>query len=312
MNPGYRTLLDAEVWRFIERINAFYPPDALDLPIERNREIYRRMSAAFHAGRPAGITAQDSFIDASDRRIPIRTYRSIGNEASALVLYFHGGGFVLGDLDTHDDICAELCAGTGHVVISVDYRLAPEHAGTAAFDDAMAAFAWAATAYTLPVVLVGESAGGTLAASVAHHTRGHARSPAGQVLVYPSLGGDKTRGSYVDHRDAPLLSVTDLERYEAMRAGGADISRDVRFTPLADPDFTGLPPTVIFTAECDPLCCDGATYRDRLTAAGGLAWSHEEKGLPHGFLRARHMSVKARESFKRLTAAVKALGSDGL
>lgn len=308
MAPDYRKLLDAEMWAFIDRINGFYPPEAIDWPIGKNREVYDRMSRAFHAGRPEGMGTETTAIATPTHRIPIRIYRSAAPDAAAIVLYFHGGGFILGGLESHDDICAELCAGTGYAVVSVDYRLAPEHTGTVAFDDAVAAFEWMAATYRQPIVLVGESAGGNLAACLAHQVRGHARAPAGQVLVYPGLGGDMTMGSYVTHAEAPLLTTSDVGFYHDVRTGGADVSKDPRYTPLAASDFSGLPPTVIFAAECDPLSSDGESYRDRVLAAGGRAHWLEEKALVHGYLRARHMSGRAGRSFASIVEAVAALG----
>jgi acetyl esterase len=308
MAPDYRKLLDGETWAFIDRINAFYPPEAIDWPIDRNREVYDRMSRAFHAGRPAGVGVETTAIATPTHRIPVRIYRSATPDPAATVLYFHGGGFILGGLDSHDDIAAELCAGTGYAVVSVDYRLAPEHIGTAAFNDAMTALEWAISTFGRPVVLVGESAGGNLAACVAHNARGHAQAPVGQVLIYPSLGGDMTKGSYITHAEAPLLTTSDLQFYAHVRAGGADSSNDPRYTPLVASDFADLPPTVIVTAECDPLSSDGETYRDRIVEAGGRAHWQEEQGLVHGYLRARHMSGRAGRSFARMVEAVAALG----
>lgn len=308
MATDYAALMDAETRAFIERIDSFYPPEAIDWPIEKNREVYDGMSRAFHAGYPGGVTAETTAIVTAAHPIPIRIYQSGTPDHAALILYFHGGGFILGGLDSHDDICADLCAGTGYMVVSADYRLAPEHTGTAAYDDAMAAFEWTAATTTQGIILAGESAGGNLAACVAHHTRDHARAPIGQVLIYPALGGDMTKGSYVTHADAPMLTTRDLEFYRDIRTGGVDASADPKYAPLADADFTGLPPTVVVTAECDPLSSDGETYRDRMLAAGGHAHWLEEQGLPHGYLRARHTVGRAKESFARIIEAVGALG----
>ena len=150
------------------------------------------------------------------------------------------------------------------------------------------AFEWAAATTDLPIVLCGESAGGNLAAAVAQATRRHARAAIGQVLIYPGLGGDESAGSYVEHAEAPLLSRRATSTSTATSARpSAQSPDDPTFSPLRDTDFSGLPPTVIVTAECDPLSSDGETYRDRILAAGGKAWWHEEPRLVHSFLRAR-------------------------
>jgi acetyl esterase len=304
----YETRLDPALWAYIDSVNAWYPPEITGLPIDRQRAVYDRMCRAFHQGRPAGVKVSDGLIALSSHDIPIRHYQFAGSPARAMVLYFHGGGFILGGLDSHDDICAELCAGTGFDVLSVDYRLAPEHVHPAAFDDAMTVFAWAVATSDLPLVLCGESAGGNLAAAVAHATRQHARTAIGQVLIYPGLGGDKSKGSYVEHAEAPLLSVADIAFYSDVRSARPQAPDDPTFSPLLDSDFSGLPPTVIISAECDPLSSDGETYRDRILAAGGKAWWHEEKRLVHSFLRARTTVPAAAEAFARIIAAAGALG----
>ena len=305
----YATLLDDETRAFIERTNSFYPPDTIDYTIEQQREIYDRMCRAFHAGYPAGLSAETSSIETPSHAIPIRIYRAAEPDASAMVLYFHGGGFMLGGLDSHDDVCAELCQRTGYEVVSVDYRLSPEHLYPACHEDGYAAFEWAVTRYAdRTIVLAGDSAGGNIAAAVAGRYRAHTHAPVGQVLIYPGLGGDHTRGSYVTHADAPMLNTRDMAFYQKIRTGGADVSKDAGFAPLRDDDFSGLPPTVCVMAECDPLASDGPAYRDAILAAGGKAVSFEERGLVHGYLRARHSVERARASFTRIVEAVKALG----
>ncbi|MCA0051345.1 alpha/beta hydrolase [Mesorhizobium sp. B283B1A] len=304
----YETRLDPALWAYIDSINAWYPPEIVDQPIAKQRAVYDRMCRALRQPYPPGVVAKDRLIAAAGRDIPVRRYQLAGSAPRATVLYYHGGGFILGGLDSHDDICAEICAGTGFAVLSVDYRLAPEHVHPAAFDDALAAFEWAAATTGQQLVLCGESAGGNLAAAVAQATRGHPRAAIGQVLIYPGLGGDERSGSYVEHANAPLLSVGDIAFYRDVRSAKRQSPDDPTFSPLRDKDFSGLPPTAIITAECDPLSSDGETYRDRILAAGGKAWWREEKRLVHSFLRARTTVPAAANAFASIISAIAALG----
>jgi acetyl esterase len=306
--PDYSKLLDKEVWAFIERSKSYCPPDKAGDTIKERRAIYDRICRGFFAGYPNGVSAETSAIAEDGHDVPIRTYRNETSDDTALVLYFHGGGFVLGGLESHDDVCAELCKRTSYEVVSVDYRLAPEHLHPAAFDDALAAFEWAIATSGRNIVLCGDSAGGNLAAGVSHATRGHRRRPAGQVLIYPTLGGDQSKGSYVTHADAPMLTVRDMVFYDEIRTGGADVSADIAFAPLKDAVFDNLPPTVIVSAECDPLSSDGQAYCERMTADGGRCVWFNEKGLVHGYLRARRTVGRARTSFTRIVEAVNVLG----
>lgn len=249
--------------------------------------------------------------------IPVRLYRPAGTAASDVLpalIYYHGGGWLLGGLDSHDVVCRRFANAARCRVVSVDYRMAPEHKFPAAVDDCEAATRWAVgNAATLgidasKVAVGGDSAGGNLAAAVAHATRGHARAAIGQVLIYPGLGGRLGQGSYLTHADAPLLSVRDMDYYRDMRAGGRDVSGDATFAPFNDKDYSGLPATVVITAECDPLSDDGRDYRDRIKSAGGRAAWINEPGLVHGYLRARHSVGRARSSFTRIVEAIRSLG----
>ena len=305
----YTNLLDAETWAFVERTNSFYPPDTIDYTIAQQRGIYDRMCREFHAGYPDGLTTETTAISTPTHDIPIRIYRAATPDPAAMVLYFHGGGFMLGGLESHDDVCAELCQRTGFEVVSVDYRLCPEHIYPAYRDDGYAAFEWAAKAYPdRAIVLAGDSAGGNIAAAIAGRYRRHAHAPAGQVLIYPGVGGDHTRGSYITHVDAPMLTTRDMAFYQKIRTGGANVSKDAGFPPLRDTDFSGLPPTVCVMAECDPLASDGPAYRDTILSSHPNPISLEEKGLVHGYLLARHSVARARKSFARIVAAVRMLG----
>lgn len=299
-SPDYQRLLDPAMWEFIHRTNTFYPEDTASRSIDDQRAIYDAMCRAFHAGYPPGITAQDDLIAG----VPCRHYPGAG----PTVIYLHGGGYSLGGLDSHDDICAEICDRTGLPVISVDYRLAPEHLHPAAHQDALAVTR--AIALSGPYLLAGDSAGGALAATVAHALRGSANPPKGMVLIYPGLGGDLNKGSYLTHAKAPMLTRDDVLFFSGIsHAGGRAPTSDATAYVLHDTDFSGLPPTVIFSAECDPLADDGRDYCQRITAAGGQATWHLEKGLVHGALRARHMAPTAAACFDRIVTAIATLGS---
>lgn len=305
----YDTLLDAETWTFIDISVAFYPEDATSLDHAGQRRIYDDLCKAFDAGRPSGVSVREFSIQGPVAPIPVREYMPASGKPRACVLYLHGGGFVLGGLQSHDSICAEICDGTGYAVISVDYRLAPEHLHPAQFEDSLTAFHYVTGAYNLPVILSGDSAGGNLAAGVAWATRGEALAPAGQVLIYPALGSDTSKGSFISHANAPMLSTADMIYYDDLRSGGTSPHDDPSFTPIAATKFAGLPPTVVFTAECDPLSGDGPDYCARVAQAGGKAVCIEEKGLVHGYLRARHSASRARESFARMVSGIKSLGA---
>ena len=302
--PDYHTLLDDEIWAYMKRSDTFYPPDAVGLTIEQQRAVYDRMCAGFHQGHPDGVKTWDAPFGG----VPCRVYE-VG-AADVTVIYYHGGGFVVGSLDSHDDVCAEICAQTGYRVISVDYGLAPEVTFPGCFNDAWAAFAAVADTYTGPLLVAGDSAGGNLAAAMAHHARGRVDGRIrGQVLIYPGLGGDRGQGSYILHANAPQLTMADMEFYQNVRAGGTPPTGDPRYAPLHDTDFAGLPSSIILTAECDPLSSDGETYRDAVLAVGGQAMWIEGQGLVHGCLRARVMSVKAAAFFANVVQAIKALGN---
>ncbi|MBN9552537.1 MAG: alpha/beta hydrolase [Alphaproteobacteria bacterium] len=305
----YAALLGPELWDYIDKVDSWYPPQIVAAPIAEQRAVYNRMCVAFHRGHPEGVRSSDGLVATATHAIPVRRYRMANRIAAAIVVYYHGGGFVLGDLDSHDDICAEICAGTGFEVVSADYRLAPEHLHPASFDDALAVFEWVAATSAPPIVLCGESAGGNLAAAVAHATRHHPRHAIGQMLIYPGLGGDETGRSYVEHPEAPLLSVSDIEFYRRIRSAPGQSPDDPTFSPLRDRDFSGLPPTVIITAECDPLSSDGEAYRDRILAAGGRAWWREEPRLAHSFLRARSTVPRAAQAFARIISHIASLGA---
>ena len=294
----YQTLIDAPTWAFIRASESAYPADTASLTVADQRRIYDAMCRAFHRGYPPGVMAEDR---------PLAGVRCrIFAGAKPAVLYLHGGGFVVGSLESHDDICAEIRARTGLSVVCADYRLAPEHPHPAAYDDALAVAR--ALLAEGALLLAGDSAGGTLAAALAMALRADKRLK-GQVLIYPGLGGDRDAGSYLTHATAPMLTRDDLLFYARVRYGGAEPAHDPTAAPLQASDFTGLPPTLAIAAECDPLCDDAAVYVAKIRAAGGRAMAVVEPGLVHGFLRARTSVPRAEASFSRVIAALTAFAA---
>ena len=298
----YSDLIDSATWQFIRATARHYPADAAELSIAEQRRVYDAMCRAFAAGRPDHIKVVGSRAGA----VGLRHYSAGGGGAS--IVYVHGGGFVMGGLDSHDDVCAEICAATGYDVIAVNYRLAPEHRHPAMFDDALVATRHVFAMSSQPVLLCGDSAGGNLAAAVAHTLRNTETQITGQLLIYTALGGDATTGSYLRHADAPMLSRDDVMFYENIRVEGQPPTSDPTYAPLMDRDFSGLPPTIVISAKFDPLSDDGHDYCQRIAAAGGRSRWVNEEGLVHGYLRARHSVPRAKQSFARITSALRDLG----
>lgn len=286
--PNYQILIDAPTWAFIRATEAAYPPDTASRSIADQRAIYDAMCRSFHRGYPPGVTAQDETVAG----VRCRLYPGSG----PVVLYLHGGGFVVGGLHSHDDVCADIRAATGLSVLAVDYRLCPEHPHPAAYDDCLAV----ACAVSGPMLLAGDSAGGALAASLSAALRDP--RVLGQVLIYPGLGNHSSQ-SRQTHAEAPMLTTADLDFYASMRGAAPD---DPTAYALEASDFSCLPPTLAIAAECDPLADDAATYAARITASGGRAHAIIEPGLVHGYLRARATVPRAAASFARVTSTLTA------
>lgn len=291
--------LPADVRAFIARTESFDAPPGHTPDLAEVRARYDAMCAAFDAPRPAGLTTEDLALGG----VRCSRYRPAARRGSVVAVYYHGGGFVVGGLHSHDAVCAELADRTGLELVAVDYRLAPEHRHPAAFDDACAVV----DALPGPKLLVGDSAGGTLAAAVAAARPG--AEILGQVLIYPGLGGGPDQPGLARHAHAPLLSAADILAYQAHRGGPGAGAGDPTALPLRAARFDGLPPTAIFAAECDPLVSDAALYAALLSAAGVPVALTVEPGLVHGYLRARHSTAAARASFARIVAAMSALAN---
>lgn len=224
--------------------------------------------------------------------IPARHYVPDGSGPTpvpALLLFFHGGGFVLGDLDTHDSLCRLVCRDGGIQVLSVDYRLAPEHKAPAAPDDAYAAYQWvlqhAPGMGATRIVVGGDSAGGNLAAVVAQRARADDLAlPDLQLLLYPVTDFVSQTRSRTLFADGFFLNKRDIDWCFDHYLGGSDIApEDPVISPLLTEDLSGLPPALVFTAGFDPLRDEGNRYAAAMKEAGVLVDLREERSLIHGF-----------------------------
>ena len=258
---------------------------------------------------PAELSTAEFSIAAlgPQRAIAARRYRHTQQtHVGTVLLYLHGGGFLLGGLESHADACSGWCAATGIDVVAIAYRLAPEHQHPAQLDDVQAAFAHL-HAQGLRVIVGGDSAGGNLAAALCLRQRAQGGAmPVGQLLIYPGLGGDTSRGSYVSNAHAPMLTTAESAMYFGLRTGGMDrdSASDPELMPLKAADFLGMPPAFVVTADIDPLRDDGRIYAERLQADGVAASYRNEPELVHGYLRARHMSGRAAASFAAMSEAL--------
>jgi len=222
--------------------------------------------------------------------IPVRVYRPSAHDALPLVVWFHGGGWVTGNLDTHDQLCRLLCDAVGAVVVSVDYRLAPEAKFPAAADDCMAAYEWALAhagemhADPTRIAIGGDSAGGNLAAVVALCAReADLPQPKLQLLVYPVTDYEFESPAMIENAKGYFLELESMRWFYDHYAGTPADFDEWRFSPMRAPDVAGVAPAVVITAEFDPLRDQGEAYGRRLQQAGVPTDIVRAEGLIHGF-----------------------------
>ena len=276
----------------------------------------RRRRAAVYAGPPTQVgSVHDLVIDAP---VPIQARHYAPAEIGGphpMLVYYHGGGFTYGDLDTHDSVCRLLCRHAGAHILAVDYRLAPEHRFPAAVQDARAALAWAhANAAALGadphrVGVGGDSAGGNLAAVVAQlsaHDGGP--PPALQLLIYPATDFTTRRRSRELFGEGFLLSDSDMNWFEDNYLGPerADAS-DPRASPLLADDLAGLAPALVVTAAFDPLRDEGEEYAQALQRAGTPATVRRFPGFIHAFIGAAGVSRRCRDALIEIAGATRAM-----
>jgi len=290
-----------------------------DLTAQEARDYYSAARLVSNPEPPELASVQSTSIPGPAGEIPARIYtpktlRQIGGLAPALV-FFHGGGWVIGDLDTHDVVCRALADDGQLIVISVDYRLAPEHKFPAAIDDATAATKWVADHAAqlgidaARISVGGDSAGGNLAAVVAIAARDHGGPKlAGQVLVYPATDFAMTHPSHSEPETSVLLTHSVIRWFRDHYLNGAHETDDWRASPARVKDLAGLPPAIVITAGADPLRDEGDEYARRLAAAGVAVQHRNFPGQFHGFFTMGKLLPQANVAIAEIGGWLKALG----
>jgi acetyl esterase len=286
--------LDPEIQAMLAALASMNPPPMSAGTPEQARAGFRFVTVDMRQSRPETIVpvkeTEDVVITTDDGDLAARIYRPDTAESPLpTVVFAHGGGFVLGDIETHDNQARSVCAGADAVVVSIDYRLAPEAPWPAAVHDMYAAVRWAAdNVETLGgdvdrIAVAGDSAGGNIAAVATQLCRDSGPRLWAQLLIYPSIDFDAD-GDYpsrVDNAEGYFLTADDMMWFRDSYIGAAEVD-DPLLSPLRG-SLTGLPPAVIATAEFDPLRDEGAAYGEALRAAGVDVDVQRYDGMVHGF-----------------------------
>lgn len=287
-------MLDKQLESLLNQARAAGMPDLCDLPVPAARGLYTQLTGGCGAA-PAGVDTRDR--PAADGVPPLRLYRPPVAGVLPVLLWFHGGGYVLGTLDDYDTLCRQLSVQAQALVVAVDYRLAPEHPAPAAFDDAWAALRWVASAAgnewlggnadVSRMAVAGDSAGAVLATSVCLQAR-DAGGPAicFQALVYPPAAGghDGDFASRVTHAGGPTLTQRTMTWFGQLFYGPSGQAANERGAPLRAASLAGLPPALVQLAAHDPLRDEGLALARRLLAEGNQTTLVEYHGLAHGYL----------------------------
>lgn len=275
----------------LERIRRVERTPLHRLPPAEARVAYRAAAEVLEPPRAPLARVQDFSIPAADGTpLPARLYAP-SHERLPLLLYLHGGGFTIGDLETHDSLCRQFALRSGGAVVALDYRLAPEHRFPTAVDDSFAALRWLASEGGLllgldgaRLAVGGDSAGGTLAAVCAIQARDAGVAVALQLLITPGTTAHADTPSHRRFAHGFLLEAEAIAWFFDQYIDPADRT-DWRFAPLNAPDLEGVAPACVLLAECDPLVDEGVAYADALRAAGVPVELELYRGLTHDFIK---------------------------
>jgi acetyl esterase len=305
LDPQARALIDLMAERQI--------PPTHTLPHADARRFYRERRAITQPDPPAVGAVRDLHAAGPEAVVPLRLYEPVqGTWPHPVLVYYHGGGWVIGDLDTHDVVCRQLCRDSGWAVLSVDYRLAPEHPFPAAPDDALAAVRWVrehGAAHGLDatrIALGGDSAGGNLAAVAAIAMRNAGDAPALlQLLIYPATDMRAVAPSHTHNGQGYVLTADTIAYFRGFYTPQPAQWEDWRVSPLLADDLSHLPPALVLTAGFDPLRDEGRQYADALAAAGVKSQYVCFERQIHGFITMGRVIDEAHTALDLCAAALR-------
>lgn len=308
-------MLTQQMATLIERMAQTGQPPMHTLNAQAARAFYEKAGTILAGPTPAMCeTRRLEILNRDGHRMPASLWVPTAT-ARGVLLYFHGGGFTIGSAATHAGLCQQLAAQANCAVLSVDYRLAPEHPFPAAAHDAFDALSWLQTHHhTLSPgtdllshlhAVGGDSAGGTLAAASAIHARAQGWSLALQLLFYPGTGAHQDTASHQRFANGYVLTRADIDYFFRHYIPDYAMRTDWRFAPLLADDHSGLAPTWIGLAECDPLIDEGIAYGDALRSAGVSVDLEIYKGVVHGFINWDRAIPEAKVAYRDASAALR-------
>ena len=307
LDPQAQALMQLMIDKGVPPVHTMTPEEA--------RASYRSRRAFTQPDAPEVFKVEDKLVSANGVSVPVRVYHPHAAPSHSTLpglVYLHGGGWTIGDLDTHDVLCRSLCLQAGIVVVAVDYRMGPEHKFPAAYDDSVAAFNWTvAQAASLGIdasriAIGGDSAGGNLAAAACLGLRGQSVQPAFQLLIYPATIMWQDTPSYHANGKGYMLTKESIAYYTENYLRNREDAKDWRASPQLAESHAGLPPAFVMTAGFDPLRDEGLMYADALTKAGVSSQYICFERQIHGFITMGRVMQEANTAVSLCASALKA------
>ena len=299
--------ISPSIIKFIDEANDIFPRKPHQLGAKKSREIFANHSKSLEQKRNKDISVVDDFFKYENRKVKIRLYKPNNNvPPSTGMIYIHGGGWIMGDLDSHDTVCVDLSINCNIVVISIDYSLAPENPYPIALNQCFSLYLQYLNQKNFfkklnlkNILIAGDSAGGNLSAALnLKIKKEHLPLPKGQILIYPCLSLDFNSPSYIKYSNAPILDRKTMIWFWENYLGKLKNISNSTAVPELEKDLTKLPDTIICTAEIDPLASDGIEFKKKLKDSSVSVSHIAAKNLVHGFIRFRETGSPSEHYFQ--------------